>query len=687
MRARRLRTSFAAPPTRALSSRSSVCSACSTSAGRRAAADASAGSGFACGASSRCSATRISSSTRSARSCGSEEMPKRGTILTALPPKVSFACSSCARRRSASFCICPAEVPGATSRKVASAARAMESSARICFMTSLAMRASNWSAASCPAVRASSPWLSMRSAITDSSPPWRRAKEKRLRVSVSRYSPVSVPVSASREGSLACRAACSSFLLASGRSTLSRRARTSPASADLLMKSFAPDARARSFEPGSSTPEITTTGSSRMRSSLASRMRESRPKPFNFGMSRSVNTMMIDGSLWMADHAASPSAASRTSNAPRRMVAKVVRTNFESSTTSTRFFACSAVGARALLRKVHHDPAIDLGVDEVVEHARQLAERDRAAHLFQERRLQVAREALPDLLADVARALARVDAEQAHAAQDEGHHRRMEIEARRETDGGDDAVLLHRARDPGKHLAAEIVDRARPAGFVEGPDLLQVDALAQHHFGCADLLQPLALARFARQRHHLIAALGQHGNRHGADAAGRAVDQHRPALGCEAVVLHAMQRDAGGVAGGAEGHRFPERQPLRYAADPVALHARVRRVAAIVRHADVFAACGEHGVALLPAGIRRFHHRAGEIDAADGRGPAQDFALAGDGERVLVVHVRIRHAYDDVTGIEFVERVIDELGADLLVRRLGELVGLEAFHGLLAIPP
>jgi hypothetical protein len=82
---------------------------------------------------------------------------------------------------------------------------------------------------------------------------------------------------------------------------------------------------------------MTTTGSALMRASSEPRMRASRLKPSSCGISRSVNTMTSDGSVSIARHAASPSTSSRTPNERLRIEAKVVRTNLESSTTSTRF--------------------------------------------------------------------------------------------------------------------------------------------------------------------------------------------------------------------------------------------------------------------------------------------------------------------------------------------------------------
>ena len=59
--------------------------------------------------------------------------------------------------------------------------------------------------------------------------------------------------------------------------------------------------------------------------------------------------------------------------------------------------------------------------------------------------------------------------------------------------------------------------------------------------------------------------------------------------------------------------------------------------------------------------------------------------LAGGRQRVLVVHIGVRDADDDVAGIQIIERHVDELGADLPLRGFGQFVGFEAFHWLLRL--
>src|SRR2546422_4783842 len=103
--------------------------------------------------------------------------------------------------------------------------------------------------------------------------------------------------------------------------------------------------------------------------------------------------------------------SSRTANDALRMLANVLRTNLESSMTSTRLSGRS-VGPR-LFRQVDDDPAIHLSLDEIVERRGQLAERNRTAHLLEQRRPHVGGEPAPDFAAQLgAGTLGGVDAEQ-----------------------------------------------------------------------------------------------------------------------------------------------------------------------------------------------------------------------------------------------------------------------------------
>src|SRR5688572_12665446 len=337
------------------------------------------------------------------------------------------------------------------------------------------------------------------------------------------------------------------------------------------------------------------------------------------------------------------------------------------------------------LFQVDHYPAGDFGIDEVVEDRGQFAETHRARHILEQRRLEVARQAAPDRLAHVVRALARIDAEQAHAAQDERHHAGVEVRARGEADRADDAVLHHRAADPRQHVAAEVVDRARPGGLVERLDLLEVEAAAQQDLLCTELLQPGRLGGLSGERDHVVAGLRQGGERDRAHPAGGAVDDHRAVGRLEALVLHAHDRNARGVAGGAERHRIPKRHPRRQFHQPLARHARVLRVAAVVGHAELVADA-DHGVAFLESRVVGADDGAAQIDAAHARSAAQDLALARRRERVLVVHVGVRDAHHHVAGIQIVEGHLDEFGANLFFY-FSKSVRLESFHSHSGLMP
>src|SRR5262245_27587671 len=122
--------------------------------------------------------------------------------------------------------------------------------------------------------------------------------------------------------------------------------------------------------------------------------------------------------------------------------------------------------------------SLDLVLDVAVEGGRQLVQGDRPRdELVEVPRPQVRREALPDVESHVARHRGGVHSEQAHAAQDERHDRRLELVARSEADAHDIAPVVHGAREPGEDLAADVVDRPAPERGLERA-LAEVDLLA-----------------------------------------------------------------------------------------------------------------------------------------------------------------------------------------------------------------
>src|SRR5882672_5764909 len=274
----------------------------------------------------------------------------------------------------------------------------------------------------------------------------------------------------------------------------------------LMMKSFAPAARARFLVASSSSPEITITGIVLMRGSWELRMRSSRAKPSSLGIWMSENTTTIEGSVGIACQPASPSASSRTSKLLRIRREIVVRTIRESSTSSTRCLEIVVAGLALIsIGHVDHDPALRRALDEGVEDLRELVEGYGAGHVLQVGGPQVAREPPPHFPAKRHGGGSRVDPQQAHAPQDERRDRRVEAHARGEADRGDGSADHHSARHPGQHLPAEVVHGARPDRAVEGLDLREVEALARHHFLRPESPEVVGLVFLAGESGHGVA--------------------------------------------------------------------------------------------------------------------------------------------------------------------------------------
>src|SRR5262245_42756561 len=90
---------------------------------------------------------------------------------------------------------------------------------------------------------------------------------------------------------------------------------------------------------------------------------------------------------------------------------------------------------------LHHRAPGDRTFDVRLERLRQLVETESARDDgVQVTRLQVARETLPDRETQRPRRINGVDAEQIHTAQDERHHRALQLRTRGETDAGDVAT-------------------------------------------------------------------------------------------------------------------------------------------------------------------------------------------------------------------------------------------------------
>ena len=103
------------------------------------------------------------------------------------------------------------------------------------------------------------------------------------------------------------------------------------------------------------------------------------------------------------------------------------------------------------------------------------------------------------------------------------------FDRRGQADAGDVAPEDHGARQPRKHVAADIVDGAGPLRCFERPRA-EVDRFAQQDARGAELLQIRVGALLAGQRDDFVAAAREHVDREAADAAGCAGHDDRAAV-------------------------------------------------------------------------------------------------------------------------------------------------------------
>jgi hypothetical protein len=125
--------------------------------------------------------------------------------------------------------------------------------------------------------------------------------------------------------------------------------------------------------------------------------------------------------------------------------------------------------------------------------------------------------------------------------------------------------------------------------------------LTEHDFIGAKSLQVIRFAYFAGQCHDVVAARGKDIDREAADAAGGAADDDRTVCRLQAVFFHAHNAEPGGVAGGAERHRFGPAKPGREHVHPGGGNTRALGIAAVVGDADVVTGC-EDFITRLEAG-------------------------------------------------------------------------------------
>ena len=182
-----------------------------------------------------------------------------------------------------------------------------------------------------------------------------------------------------------------------------------------------------------------------------------------------------------------------------------------------------------------------------------------------------------------------VDAEQAHAAQDEREHGRREPRAGREAADRDGAAVARGAQGVGGGRAADRVDGRCPARLLQRTVRLGGRLLARDDLVSAQAAQVVVLGGLAGRCPHLVAGAGERADRGAADAAAGAEHEHGAVGRGEAVGLQRVDRQAGGEPGGADGHGLARREAVGQRHDPVGGDARVARPAAVVGDAEVVA--------------------------------------------------------------------------------------------------
>src|SRR5690606_39966944 len=118
----------------------------------------------------------------------------------------------------------------------------------------------------------------------------------------------------------------------------------------------------------------------------------------------------------------------------------------------------------SLRADLHERAADDLAVEQRLERTGQLVERNLVRDDSLERgRIPFGGEAPPQRCAQLRVDVDRVHADQAHAAQDERHHGRLELRIGRKADRRDVAVRPRRREQPREDRAADSVDAASPS--------------------------------------------------------------------------------------------------------------------------------------------------------------------------------------------------------------------------------
>ena len=214
-------------------------------------------------------------------------------------------------------------------------------------------------------------------------------------------------------------------------------------------------------------------------------------------------------------------------------------------------------------------------------------------------------------------------------------------------------LRLHGAGQPGELVCADVVDRARPQRSLQRPRT-HLHLVAIEDAVRAEPAQVLVPIAFSGECRHFVAEPAEHVDGEAPDAAGGAVDEHRPRVGALAVELHRVHGERGGEPRGADRHAVAERHCAGQRDQPVPGRAYVLGVAAVGVLAQTEA--GDHhrialGVAVIAGGV----HDTGHVDSPDHGEPAHDPTRPGRGQRVLVVDAGPRGADDDVAFVQIVE--------------------------------
>ena len=259
-----------------------------------------------------------------------------------------------------------------------------------------------------------------------------------------------------------------------------------------------------------------------------------------------------------------------------------------------------------------------------------------------------------------------IDAQQRHPPQQEGQNSGFQTTAAGQANRRHRPAIAHLGQEIGQGIAADIVDgrgetlaRQRPARrFGQfGP----VDKARGAQFGQVFMgLGP------AGGGHHLIAHLAEQGGRHTADAAGGAGHQNLARRRRQTGRLQLVNRQHGGEAGGANGHRPGQAQRRRQFDQPIALDPRPFGVPAPMHFANP--PTGQHHrVADRKAGMFAGLDHAGKIDAGDMRVITHQSAEPAKDHAILVIDRRIGDTHRHVAGRQGV--VVDgfEGGGNLFV--------------------